>query len=251
MRPADTLVIARLLPSHKIGKFSVTTRSSRARTLMWSAHCIFNLTAKLLSSPALWPELDWQLPAAWRSKLQMSFFAGALSKSLKTRRGKVTSVVADPTTEAGARVIGRTVPHADIIIDNLGIYESKDFNSITDDDWLRFFKVNVLSGVHLTSYYLNGMLRRNWGRIIFISSDSALIVPPDVIHYGMSKAAQLAVSRGFAAATKRSGVTVNSILPGTTRSAGIEGFLRSVSGDPTLTLERIEQEYFEKNDLRL
>lgn len=138
------------------------------------------------------------------------------------------------------------VPKIDILINNLGIYESKDFSDITDDDWRRFFEINVLSGVRLSRHYLPGMLARNWGRIIFISSESGVLVPPNMIHYGMTKTAQLAISRGLAASTKGTRVTVNTSMPGTTSSAGIEDFMRSIASDPNLSADAMESEYFAK-----
>lgn len=155
-------------------------------------------------------------------------------------------VLADPATAEGASVLIEAVPSVDILVNNLGIYESKPFTAITDDDWRRFFEVNVLSGARLARAYFPGMIERDWGRIIFIASDSGLIVPPDMIHYGMTKTAQLAVSRGLASATKGARVTVNSILPGTTRSEGIVDFLKSVADDPRAPAEEIERAFFAK-----
>jgi NAD(P)-dependent dehydrogenase (short-subunit alcohol dehydrogenase family) len=160
--------------------------------------------------------------------------------------GNVRAVLADPATAEGAATLTDAVPDIDILVNNLGIYESKEFGEITDDDWRRFFEVNVLSGARLSRHYLPGMLARNWGRIIFISSESAVLVPPNMIHYGMTKTAQLAISRGLAATTKGTRVTVNTVLPGTTRSAGIEDFMRSVASDPSLPQDAMEQEYFAK-----
>lgn len=160
--------------------------------------------------------------------------------------GSVRAVLADPATEEGAQALIAAVPEVDILVNNLGIYESKSFGAITDEDWRRFFEVNVLSGARLARHYLPGMLARDWGRIIFISSDSALVIPPDMIHYGMTKTAQLAISRGLAATTKGTRVTVNSVLPGTTRSAGITDFMRSVASDPNLPVDAMEREYFAK-----
>ncbi|MFW2852816.1 SDR family NAD(P)-dependent oxidoreductase [Sphingomonas sp. TX0543] len=157
-----------------------------------------------------------------------------------------SAVLADPATAKGAAALVETLPEVDILVNNLGIYESKQFADITDDDWMRFYEVNVLSGVRLARAYFPGMIARNWGRIIFIASDSALVVPPDMIHYGMTKTAQLAIARGLAAATKGTRVTVNSVLPGTTRSEGITDFLKSVSEDPDAPAEAIEREFFAK-----
>jgi NAD(P)-dependent dehydrogenase (short-subunit alcohol dehydrogenase family) len=155
-------------------------------------------------------------------------------------------VLADPATAEGAARLIAAVPSVDILVNNLGIYESKPFTEITDDDWRRFYEVNVLSGVRLARTYFRGMVERDWGRIIFIASDSALIVPPDMIHYGMTKTAQLAISRGLASATKGTQVTVNSVLPGTTRSEGIVDFLKSTADDPNAPAADIERAFFAK-----
>ena len=120
----------------------------------------------------------------------------------------------------------------EILINNLGIYEIKNFIDITDDEWRRYFEVDVLSGVRLARAYFPGMLERNWGRIIFVSSESGLVTPGPMIHYGMTKTAQLAISRGLAELTKGTKVTVNSVLPGPTRSEGIGDFLKSLASDP-------------------
>jgi NAD(P)-dependent dehydrogenase (short-subunit alcohol dehydrogenase family) len=134
----------------------------------------------------------------------------------------------------------------DILVNNLGIYEIKDFAAITDADWRRYFDVNVLSGVRLARAYFRGMLERNWGRIIFISSESGLVTPGEMIHYGMTKTAQLAVSRGLAGLTKGTQVTVNAVLPGPTRSEGVVDFLKSIASDPEAPPAQIEAEFFAK-----
>jgi len=121
-------------------------------------------------------------------------------------------------------------PAVDILVNNLGIFEPKPFDKITDDDWRRFFEVNVLSGVRLSRAYINGMKQQNWGRIVFISSESAIQIPLEMIHYGTTKTAQLAVSRGLAESCAGTGVTVNAILPGPTRSSGVEEFVTHLSG---------------------
>ncbi|MCF1460464.1 SDR family oxidoreductase [Agrobacterium vitis] len=117
-----------------------------------------------------------------------------LGKTTRFHHPRENLNLADLATEAGANVVTAAVPKIDILINNLGIYESKDFSDITDDDWRRFFEINVLSGVRLSRHYLPGMLARNWGRIIFISSESGVLVPPNMIHYGMTKTAQLAIA---------------------------------------------------------
>ena len=158
----------------------------------------------------------------------------------------VRGVLADPATAEGADGLLKAQPEVDILVNNLGIYESKPFEKISDDDWRRFFEVNVLSGARLAQRYFPGMLKRDWGRIIFIASESGLMVPPDMIHYGMTKTAQLAISRGVAALTKGSNVTVNTVMPGTTRSEGIVDFMKSVASDPNASPEVIEKEFFAK-----
>ncbi len=161
--------------------------------------------------------------------------------------GTVRGVLADPATEAGAAALIAAVPQADILVNNLGIYESKAFAAITDDDWRRFFEVNVLSGARLARLYFPGMLARDWGRVIFIASESAVMVPADMIHYGMTKTAQLAISRGLAGLTKGTRVTVNAVLPGPTRSEGIVDFLKSVASDPDAAPAAIEAEFFRRD----
>lgn len=159
--------------------------------------------------------------------------------------GEAAGVAEDAATAEGAAAIAAAVPAVDILVNNLGIYESKAFADISDADWARMFEVNVMSGVRLARAYLPGMLQRNRGRIIFIASEAAVMVPPDMIHYGMSKTAQLAVSRGLAQLTRGTGVTVNAVMPGPTRSAGIEEFLRSQAGDPAAPIGAIEAEFFD------
>jgi NAD(P)-dependent dehydrogenase (short-subunit alcohol dehydrogenase family) len=167
--------------------------------------------------------------------------------SIRTSGGAyVSGVLADAATEEGAAALVLATPNVDILVNNLGIYEMKDFAAITDADWRRYFEVNVLSGARLARAYFPGMLERNWGRIIFISSESGLVTPAEMIHYGMTKTAQLAISRGLAGLTKGTKVTVNSVLPGPTRSEGIIDFLKSLASDPAAPPEQIEAEFFAK-----
>ncbi|MDF7777308.1 SDR family NAD(P)-dependent oxidoreductase [Sphingomonas sp. AOB5] len=161
--------------------------------------------------------------------------------------GNATGVVADVATAEGAAILAEAVPATDILINNLGIYESKSFGDISDADWTGMFETNVMSGVRLSRTYLPGMLARNWGRVIFISSESGLAIPEDMIHYGMTKTAQLSVARGMAQLTRGTKVTVNSILPGPTRAEGIETFLRSQASDPQAPMAEIEAEFFAKS----
>ncbi|MER9420481.1 SDR family oxidoreductase [Mesorhizobium sp. M0306] len=156
----------------------------------------------------------------------------------------VSGVLADAATAEGAALISKAAPAVDILVNNLGIYESKQFGDITDADWSHLFDVNVMSGVRLSRAYLPGMLERSWGRIIFISSESGLAVPADMIHYATTKTAQLSISRGLAQLTRGTNVTVNAVMPGPTRSDGIETFLRSQAGDPSAPIKQIEAEFF-------
>jgi NAD(P)-dependent dehydrogenase (short-subunit alcohol dehydrogenase family) len=136
----------------------------------------------------------------------------------------------DLSTAAATEKLLQRYPLVDILVNNLGIFEPKSFEDIPDEDWRRFFEVNVLSGVRLSRAYLPGMRKRNWGRIVFISSESAINTPAEMIHYGMTKTAQLAVSRGLAQSCAGTGVTVNAVLPGPTRSPGVEEFAGQLSG---------------------
>jgi NAD(P)-dependent dehydrogenase (short-subunit alcohol dehydrogenase family) len=142
---------------------------------------------------------------------------------------RVRGIAADVSTAAGCKTLVMAQPDVDILINNAGIFEPKEFSDIPDDDWSRFFEVNVMSGVRLSRAYMPGMLKRNWGRIVFISSESALNIPKEMIHYGMTKTAQLAVSRGLAEMTKGTAVTVNSVLPGPTMSEGVEAFVKELA----------------------
>ena len=143
---------------------------------------------------------------------------------------KLEHFAGDLASAAAAAELVRRWPEVDILVNNLGIFEPRPFEEISDEQWRRFFDVNVLSGVRLSRAYLPGMKRRNWGRVVFISSESGIQIPPEMIHYGMTKTAQLAVSRGMAETCAGTGVTVNAVLPGPTRSAGVEEFVGKLSG---------------------
>ena len=157
----------------------------------------------------------------------------------------VTAVSADLSTAEGADALLQAVPAVDILVNNVGIYGAKPFFEISDADWLRFFETNVMSGVRLSRAYLAGMIRKDWGRIVFISSESAINVPVEMIHYGLTKTAQLALSRGLAEMTAGTGVTVNSVLPGPTRSEGVEGFVSGLAQSQAKTPAQVEREFFE------
>ena len=157
----------------------------------------------------------------------------------------VTVVTADLSTAKGADALVQAVPAVDILVNNVGIYDAKPFFEISDAEWLRFFETNVMSGVRLSRAYLAGMIRKNWGRIVFISSESAINAPIEMIHYGLTKTAQLALSRGLAEMTAGTGVTVNSVLPGPTRSEGVEGFVTGLAESQAKTPAAVEREFFE------
>jgi NAD(P)-dependent dehydrogenase (short-subunit alcohol dehydrogenase family) len=160
--------------------------------------------------------------------------------------GEVQGFAGDLSTAAAADELARRHPAVEILVNNLGIFEPKPFEDIPDADWLRFFDVNVLSGVRLVRLFLPAMKRANWGRIIFISSESGVQIPSEMIHYGMTKTAQLAVSRGLAEAVAGSGITVNSILPGPTKSRGVGDFVEALAKADGKSFEEFEQEFFEK-----
>lgn len=157
-------------------------------------------------------------------------------------QAKFESFAGDLATAAAAQALVQAFPQVDILVNNLGIFEPKAFEEIPDSDWQRFFDVNVLSGVRLSRLYLHGMKQRNWGRIVFISSESGIQIPTEMIHYGMTKTAQLAVSRGLAETCAGTGVTVNAVLPGPTRSAGVDEFVAQLSGGKPF--EEFEREFF-------
>ena len=160
--------------------------------------------------------------------------------------GSVQGFAGDLSQAASAEEIARQHPGVEILVNNLGIFEPKPFEEIPDSDWVRFFEVNVLSGVRLARLFLPAMKRANWGRIIFISSESAIQIPHEMIHYGMTKTAQLAVSRGLAEAVAGSGITVNCILPGPTKSRGVVDFVDALTRSDGKSFDEFEKEFFEK-----
>jgi len=159
--------------------------------------------------------------------------------------GKVEGLAADLGTADGTRTAIERFPEVDILVNNLGIFEAKPFEDIPDADWLRFFEVNLLSGVRLSRHYLPGMKKRNWGRIVFISSESAIQIPAEMIHYGMTKTAQLAIARGLAETTAGTNVTVNSVLPGPTASEGVNTFVEELARDQKTTRREVEKQFFQ------
>ena len=176
-----------------------------------------------------------------RTQAKVDAAVAAIAKAMPG--GKLRGVAADVSTAAGCQKLIAALPDADILINNAGIFEPKGFLEIPDEDWSRFFEVNVMSGVRLSRAYLPGMLKRNWGRIVFISSESALNVPKEMIHYGMTKTAQLAVSRGLAEMTRGTAVTVNSVLPGPTMSEGVETFVKDLARQNGQSVEEAASQF--------
>jgi len=163
----------------------------------------------------------------------------------RTPEAEVSGVAADLGAADGVEEILRQVPEIDVLVNNLGIFEPKGFQEITDDDWFRFFETNVMSGVRLARHYLPGMKERDWGRIVFVSSESAVQIPAEMIHYGVTKTAQLAVARGLAETTVGTGVTVNSVLPGPTASEGVKTFVGRMAQEQGKDEAAMEEEFFQ------
>jgi NAD(P)-dependent dehydrogenase (short-subunit alcohol dehydrogenase family) len=170
----------------------------------------------------------------------------AVSKIKSATGGQVEGFAGDLSTAAAAEELVRQHPNIEILVNNLGIFEPKAFEDIPDADWIRFFDVNVLSGVRLARLCLPAMKHANWGRIIFISSESAVQIPSEMIHYGMTKTAQLAVSRGLAESVAGTGITVNSILPGPTNSRGVGDFVNALAKADGKSFNEFEKEFFDK-----
>ena len=180
-----------------------------------------------------------------RTKAKVDAAIAAIAKAVPA--AKVHGVAADVSTAAGCKTLVAALPDVDILINNAGIFEPKGFFDIADDDWSRFFEVNVMSGVRLSRAYMPGMLKRNWGRIVFISSESALNIPKEMIHYGMTKTAQLAVSRGLAEMTRGTAVTVNSVLPGPTMSEGVEAFVKELAKQNGQSVEEAASQFVKQH----
>jgi NAD(P)-dependent dehydrogenase (short-subunit alcohol dehydrogenase family) len=159
---------------------------------------------------------------------------------------KLQGIAADLGTKAGVELLLQQVPFVNILVNNLGIYGSQAFEDISDEEWMNILEVNVMSGVRLSRHYLPLMLKKDWGRIIFISSESALNIPAEMIHYGVTKTAQVALSRGLAETTAGTQVTVNTVLPGPTRSEGVETFIEKLAKDQNISPEQVEKEFFTK-----
>jgi NAD(P)-dependent dehydrogenase (short-subunit alcohol dehydrogenase family) len=156
----------------------------------------------------------------------------------------VRGVAADLGSAAGCDALARQVPEVDVLVNNVGIFEPRPFEEIPDEDWLRFFETNVMSGVRLARRYLPGMRARDWGRIVFVSSESGVQIPVEMIHYGMTKTAQIAVARGLAESLAGTGVTVNSVLPGPTRSEGVGEFVARMAEAAGQDAAAAERDFF-------
>jgi len=175
--------------------------------------------------------------------------AQRVNQAVKQLKGEVAGarvqgIAADLGGAAGCAELVRQLPLVDILVNNLGIFEPVPFQQISDADWFRFFETNVLSGVRLSRHYIPGMRERNWGRVVFVSSESAVQIPAEMIHYGMTKTAQLAVARGLAESLVGSGVTVNSVLPGPTASEGVGEFVTRLAAERGVDRATAEREFF-------
>ncbi len=170
----------------------------------------------------------------------------AIAQLALNATGELIGFAGDLSTEDAAEQLAQKHPAVEILVNNLGIFEPVSFEDISDDDWRRFFDVNVLSGVRLSRLFLPAMKQHNWGRIVFISSESGVQIPAEMIHYGMTKTAQLAVSRGLAEAVAGTGITVNSVLPGPTKSRGVGDFVEDLAAQEGKSFEEFEKEFFEK-----
>ncbi|PKA17935.1 SDR family NAD(P)-dependent oxidoreductase [Leptospira haakeii] len=177
-----------------------------------------------------------------RTKARVEEAISAIQK--KVPKANLLGVEADFSSKEEVNKIVSKFSNVDILVNNVGIFEPKDFVDIPDEDWIRFFEVNVLSGVRLSRAYLPSMLKKNWGRILFISSESGIQIPNEMIHYGVTKSAQISLGRGIAELTKGTNVTVNSILPGPTRSEGVEGFLEDLAKQQNVSTSTVEKEFF-------
>jgi len=156
----------------------------------------------------------------------------------------LSGIAADVSTAAGCTQVAKSHADVDILVNNMGIFEPKPFEEIDDADWMRFFEANVMSGVRLSRHYVKGMRSRNWGRIVFVSSESGLQIPTEMIHYGVTKTAQIAVARGLAETLIGTNVTVNSVLPGPTGSEGVGAFVSQLAASSGKSPAEVERDFF-------
>ena len=159
-------------------------------------------------------------------------------------RANVEGIAADVSTASGCADVIQRFPELDVLVNNMGIFEPKPFEAISDEEWLHFFEANVMSGVRLARHYVGGMRAKNWGRIVFVSSESALQIPTEMIHYGVTKTAQLAVARGLAETLAGTNVTVNSVLPGPTASEGVTDFVARLANSAQKDVAAVERDFF-------
>ncbi len=160
--------------------------------------------------------------------------------ALKEIKGDAKGVAADLSTSVGCETLFASLPDIDVLVNNLGIFEMKPFLDISDEEWMRFLEANVISGVRMTRHYLKGMLERKWGRVLFVSSESGIQIPPEMVHYGVTKAAQIALARGIAESFPNSGVTVNSLLPGPTESEGVGTLIGKIAEEKGISKAEVE-----------
>jgi len=179
-----------------------------------------------------------------RTKEAVEKTVATLKKSFPDAR--VSGIPADFGIKDDVSRLLEQLPPIDILINNVGIFEPKAFTDIPDEDWFRFFDVNVMSGVRLARQLFPAMLKKNWGRIIFVSSESAVFIPDEMIHYGMTKTAQLSISRGLAELTRGTNVTVNSVLPGPTKSRGVGDFVTSLAKQDNVSFDEMEKKFFQQ-----
>ena len=177
-----------------------------------------------------------------RTQKRVAFAIQSLHQNVP--HATIEGIPCDLGHKKGCAALVRQLREVDILVNNLGIFEPKPFDEIPDEDWLRFFEINVMSGVRLSRSYLPGMKKRNWGRIVFISSESAVHIPAEMVHYGMTKTAQIAIARGLAETCAGTGVTVNSILAGPTASEGVTDFIGKLADEKKMTSAQFEQEFF-------
>ncbi|NVB79906.1 MAG: SDR family oxidoreductase [Kofleriaceae bacterium] len=156
----------------------------------------------------------------------------------------IDGIAADVGTAAGCKTLVERLPEVDVLVNNAGIFAPRTFEEITDDEWTKFFETNVMSGIRLARHYVRGMRTHNWGRIIFVSSESGLQIPVEMIHYGTTKTAQIAVARGLAEHVRGTGITVNTVLPGPTASEGVVTFMKDLAAHEKLSPSEMEKQFF-------
>src|SRR5579862_948394 len=178
-----------------------------------------------------------------RTQKRVAFAIQQLHKNVP--HAKVEGIAADLGHRKGCAALVKQLRDVDILVNNLGIFDPKPFESISDEEWSEFFEINVMSGVRLSRSYLPGMKKRNWGRIVFISSESGVQIPAEMVHYGMTKAAQIAVGRGLAETCAGTDVTVNSVLAGPTSSEGVTEFVASLAKEQKLSPAEFEKQFFQ------